>query len=524
MRKPKLYFDTIWYLKPKQLLYQLFYRIKRTFANNQIEKSLQFVQTHELSLDQSIPSSTSYLGDHFIFLNREKRFDKKIEWNFEEYGKLWVYNLNYFDYLNQLDIDEKVALEIIDSFCEKPYNRKQGAEPYPTSLRGINWIKFFSKRKIANPKYDAILFAHYRFLAANVEYHLMGNHLLENGFSLLFSAYYFRDVKFYVKAENILRSELKEQVLHDGGHFELSPMYHQILLFRLLDCINLTQNNSWKNDSLLTFLKEKASLMLGWLKEVTFLNGDIPMVNDSAYGIGPTSEALFDYASRLKIIAQNVPLSDSGYKMIRLGSYELFLDLGNIGPDYIPGHAHSDTFNFVLHYNGFPLIVDTGTSTYDIGQQRHLERSTTSHNTVKVNDQEQTEVWASFRVGRRAKIIERLEIEKQIISSHNGYKFLGLIHTRTWQWDDQKIILLDKISGKNLLKRAVSFVHFHPLVDVKIENDVVFAGPLRIACDGKTSLRVEDYSFAEGFNKTAKGKVLKIYFDETLKTEISFSV
>ena len=33
------------------------------------------------------------------------------------------------------------------------------------------------------------------------------------------------------------------KILEDGGHFELSPMYHQIMLFRVLDCIQLLKLN-----------------------------------------------------------------------------------------------------------------------------------------------------------------------------------------------------------------------------------------------------------------------------------------
>ena len=36
------------------------------------------------------------------------------------------------------------------------------------------------------------LYNHYQLLLNNLEYHLLGNHLLENAFSLLFGAYYFQ--------------------------------------------------------------------------------------------------------------------------------------------------------------------------------------------------------------------------------------------------------------------------------------------------------------------------------------------
>ena len=95
----------------------------------------------------------------------------------------------------------------------------------------------------------------------NIEYHLLGNHLLENTFSLLFGAFYFKNEKLYNKSKKLLKTQLNEQILEDGGHFELSPMYHQIMLFRVLDCIQLVKLNSWKNDDLLNLLKVSSSKM-----------------------------------------------------------------------------------------------------------------------------------------------------------------------------------------------------------------------------------------------------------------------
>ena len=44
---------------------------------------------------------------------------------------------------------------------------------------------------------------------------------MENGFSLLFGSYYFQNNKFYKKSKTSY-SQLNEQILRDGGHFELS--------------------------------------------------------------------------------------------------------------------------------------------------------------------------------------------------------------------------------------------------------------------------------------------------------------
>ena len=75
---------------------------------------------------------------------------------------------------------------------------------------------------------------------------------------------------------------------------------------------------------------------------------NIPMVNDATFNIAPNSKNIFTYAKHLGINSQDIPLSDSGYRKINYNNYELLIDVGNVGPHYQPGHAHSDTFNFEL--------------------------------------------------------------------------------------------------------------------------------------------------------------------------------
>lgn len=520
IKQLRLYYFTLRYLKPRQIFYQVYYRIQGLAGMNKIHILTKAPIPTLLTLKKSISAEKSYNSHVFTFLNLEKNFEGNIVWNFKDYGKLWTYNLNYFEYLNQEDIETTTALGLIDSYCENPERRKEGCEPYPISLRGINWIKFFSQRGIINATYSTQLYSHYKFLSSHLEYHLLGNHLLENGFSLLFGAYYFKDEKFYKRAEGILKNELREQILNDGAHFELSPMYHQILLFRLLDCINLLQQNDWKENSLLLFLKRTASSMLGWLKAVTFNNGEVPMVNDAAYGIAPNSISLFDYANRLGVSFEESKLSESGYRVIRSGSIEMFVDVGNIGPNYIPGHAHSDTLNFVMHAKNKPIIVDTGTSTYELNNQRIFERSTQSHNTVVVNNTNQSEVWASFRVGKRAKIIELQESYNSLSATHNGYQGYGIYHQRSWQWNENKVIITDTLKCTDLSKaKGEAFFHLHPQIHPQLEFDSILLDSVIMKTKGAIKIEIEEYNYALGFNKTITAKVLRICFVNTLQVE-----
>ena len=83
--------------------------------------------------------------------------------------------------------------------------------------------------------------------------------------------------------------------------------------------------------------------MLSWLDNVTYNNGNIQWLMIQ-HIIFLFLKKLFSYKN-LKFKINKIPLSDSGYRKVIKENFELFIDVGNIGPDYQPGHAHSDTFN-----------------------------------------------------------------------------------------------------------------------------------------------------------------------------------
>jgi hypothetical protein len=520
-------FNTIRYLKLRQIYFRLFYYTRNHFRNliGCTYSSSVLSRAAQPSLQTSIPSTGLLVGDEFTFLNLSQSFDEKVDWNISVFGKLWNYNLNYFEYLNQKELSQDKGLSLILDFIRQMSTNINGLEPYPISLRGINWIKFLTKYQIRNQKIDNSLYAQYNILMDKLEYHLLGNHLLENAFSLLFGAYYFRDEKLYNKARMILENELEEQILKDGAHFELSPMYHQIMLFRVLDCINLVQNNIWKHKELLELLTSKAKLMLDWLNTMTFENGDIPLLNDSANHIAPTTEQLNDYAAILRIGGYSQPsifnhqLNESGYRKIKKKRYECIIDVGNIGPDYIPGHAHSDTFNFIVYVEGDPLIVDTGLSTYEPNQRRMIERSTSSHNTVEVDGLNQSEVWNGFRVARRAKIIHLDDNSHTIEATHDGYKRIGALHTRKFTLNERSIVIEDWINSASE-HQCIAYLHFCPKVRPVIKDNKIIIDQTRIIIDNAKKIEIEAYRYAPEFNKLINAFRVKIAFTNRLVMEI----
>lgn len=524
MKNVKLIINTLVYLKFSQIYYRIFYFVKsKIYKNRKKTVILKKIQTIIWKNGLTNKNFFCEKDNNFNFLNIHHSFFEKINWNIDQYGKLWTYNLNYFDYLNQNNITKKNGLKLINDFIKNDENLVDGIEPYTISLRGINWIKFLTINKVKNETINNNLYDHYCILFENIEYHILGNHLLENGFSLLFAAYYFQHEKFYNKSKKILISELKEQILDDGAHFELSPMYHQIILFRILDCIQLIKLNSWKNDNLLNLLEERSSKMLSWLHNMTFNNGDIPMVNDSAFQIGPSTKELLNYGKSLGINRKSIKLSDSGYRMFKNNKYELIMDMGEVGASYQPGHVHSDTFNFVLYVNNQPIIVDTGTSTYEKNERRQLERSTSSHNTITIGDYEQTQIWGGFRVAKRAKIVSFTESENEFSASHDGYKKIGVVHNRKFITNTDSIHIYDKLNKQDVYEQIAHF-HFHPSIkNMVIKNTSVFFenSNIKISFKGKCiSIEKEYYNYASGFNKLEKAIKLKVVFESNIETTI----
>ncbi len=528
MNKYLKYYHTLKYLKAQQIWFRIFY-----FIRNKIRKIYKFNYIYhkksssvQLKLQKSIYGYNSFEkskdGYKFTFLNISHTFKDKIDWNYSKYGKLWAYNINYFEFLSQKDLDKNLAIELIYKFIDDIENNVEGLEPFPISLRGIHWIRFLTLHDIKDKKIDDSLYAQYYILADNLEYHLLGNHLLENGFSLLFGAYYFYDLHLYRLAKNIIISQMDEQILDDGAHFELSPMYHQHILYRTLDCLNLVKNNDLFQKELEGFLYQKAVAMLSYLCKISYKNGNIPYFSDSAYFIAPATKELKEYANSLEITPKNNwKLSSSGYRKFESESYELIVDVGNIGADYIPGHAHSDTFNYELYIHNKPFIVDTGVSTYQDNERRLLERSTKSHNTVMVENFEQSQVWSSFRVAKRAKIISLQETPLGVNAQHNGYKELGIIHERDFSTNNLSIVISDKLYMDKREYLCYSYIHFHPsITSIEIENNSIITSVAIIKFENFQTINLQEYYFAYGYNNLQLAKVAIISFKKQLKSII----
>ncbi|OED98586.1 heparinase II/III family protein [Vibrio breoganii] len=545
MKKIILLINTIRYLKAEQILYRLIYKFKPcTKLGDRTD-----VQTSNFrhTLIESETNESTYVGNgKFKFLNEE---GLGTDWCDCSKSKLWLYNLNYFDDFNSISSTERKALHIelmLSWIKHNPVGALNSWEAYPISLRIVNWIKWLDKnRDFTDTRVTNSLYIQTSFLSKNIEYHILGNHLFCNAKALIFSGVFFggdEAKKWLDLGIKLIDRELEEQVLNDGGNFELSPMYHNIFVKDLLDLINLSV--ATENTELLRRVKkwvEVAGSMLTWAQKLTHPDGEIGFFNDSAFGIAPKISKLIDYAARLDIkpfdlsIGSNVStdyFKDSGYIALRSCNFFAILDVAKIGPDYLPGHAHADSLSFELSIFGHRVFVNSGTSQYGISDERLRQRKTAAHNTVEVDGCDSSQVWSGFRVAKRAYPSTPLVISQHgsvnVKCTHNGYKRLPgkVTHKRKWDMRKGEICIEDELLGS--YKEAFAHYHIHPDITIKHADEdrgLVLTLPDErfVYVKATSKIKIESTTWHPEFGKVLPNKKLLLpIVDNKLKVTIRF--
>ena len=498
------FWRTVRHLKPAQVLARIRFRLHKPKPDMRpapARRALIGPWVQPAARDASLVGS-----GRLVFLNIERDLDA-CGWDDPQIEKLWRYNLHYFDDLNAIGSAERVGLQraLLDRWLrDNPPASGTGWEPYPVSLRIVNWVKWFLGGAPASDACLHSLAVQARWLSQRLEWHLLGNHLFVNAKALVFAGLYFQGAEaqqWLHTGLSIIDRQLAEQVLADGAQFERSPMYHALALEDLLDLLNIGQAlapvGSQGNVALpLSFIplgdgrprpalgrsvvltrlplwRETAGRMLYWLRCMAHPDGGISFFNDAAHGVAPGNAEIERYAAQMGVRADVpvpegiTPLVASGYVRVSRGPAVALLDATPIGPDYLPGHAHADTLSFELSLGARRVVVNGGTSCYGLSAQRLLERGTAAHSTVQVAGQDSSEVWSGFRVGRRARPGKLLVDGWAVSCSHDGYRHLpgGPVHSRRWQFEDGGLLVQDMVTPS--VANTVARYHFAPGLTVR---------------------------------------------------------
>jgi uncharacterized heparinase superfamily protein len=472
------YWHTLRWLKPVQLYGRVAFRVKPVRPSNAPPPVARpFPASPWVSCGRPAVLTAP---NRLRLLGTERTLALPGDWNNPAWPKLWLYNAHYFDDLVADGASERASwhLALIDRWItENAFGVGNGWEPYPLSLRTVNWIKWlWSGRRGGDMKMTASLAAQARALSQRMEFHLLGNHLWANAKALVFAGVFFEGVEaegWRARGLQLVHRELEEQVLGDGAHFERSPMYHAIVLEDLLDLIQLAHR--WPplvSAQTLQHWTDVAARMTAWLRGLTHPDGDIAFFNDAAVGIAPSYERLRAYASSSNVVVPEAAaestkhFADSDFVRIARGDAVLIADVGSVGPSYLPGHAHAGTLSFELSVGGRRVLVNSGTSTYQADAERLRQRGTRAHNTVVVNEADSSEVWGSFRVARRARTFG-VELRTagpaiELRASHDGYRRLRspVVHHRAWMLRADGLSVIDRLEGG--FSSAEARYHFAP--------------------------------------------------------------
>ena len=476
-----LYWHTIRYLRVSQIFWRLWYQVYRPKIDYSPSPPLRAPNGNWRSYVEREPALIS--PSQAVFLNFRADISGPTIWNDPKHAKLWLYNLHYFDDLNAQDSPIRVDWhrQLIRRWInENPAGKGNGWEPYPTSLRVVNWIKWSLTGNESSEPMRQSLAVQARWISKSLEFHILGNHLLANAKALCFAGLHFSGKEadeWYSRGLKILEKQLKEQVLSDGGHFELSPMYHLIVLEDLLD---LTQLHNVYGKEVPKCLETVIPHMLRWSRVMRHSDGGIPFFNDAAFGVAAKPAELDSYAQDLGYELSESGnaftfLRDSGYVRMICDDALVIADLAQVGPDYLPGHAHADTFSFEFSLAGRRLVVNGGTSVYGADNERQRQRGTLAHSTVSIDGKNSSEVWGGFRVARRARVT-KLEVgDDQNLwarGEHDGYSRLpgSPKHQREWRLLEGGLEVSDLISGSGNHKIEISF-HIAPGLVPRLNNE-----------------------------------------------------
>jgi len=456
-----------------------------------------------------------------------------LGWEHADAPRLWRFHLHYWDWAWCLAADpDRLAARALFARLWRSWQSTvtpghgDAWHPYPAALRAWSWCglhrDLVAGSDMEPPFVDALAY-HAAFLRRHLEYDVGGNHLIKDLKALAGLAVFFADERLLRWAVGRLTGQLATQILADGGHYERAPAYHCQVLADLIDVAELLQaSGRGREGGMRAPLAELTSTighMRRWLGAVLGPDGQVPLLND---GYPVSRELLAALRSDPDPLTPDHPLlilPETGLVRAAVGGWQLLADVGPPCPRSLPAHAHADTLQCLLYVDRVPLLIDTGTSTYEPGPARRYERSTAAHNTVEIDGADSTEVWGAFRAGRRARVTglaahsgsSALTCE----AAHDGYRRLGgrPSHRRRWSLTGDGLRVEDLATGRGRHEMVIRW-HLPAGATAQVTDGTALitstAGAFLVTVEAASpvALAVETRPVATGIASTADAPVL----------------
>ena len=330
-----------------------------------------------------------------------------------------------------------------------------------------------------------------------------GNHLILELLAIFCYGQLFKSTTTGLKWINTSKSkfieEIERQVPSDGIHSEQSMFYHQVVTTHFLKFyLTMTRNETKPSQSTKDYLK----LMLNFIHQSMKPDHTHPMLGDGdqlktndrehheAQALMAARFFLFNEPihnsfkatindaviwffgkSPNDISYTDTPIISKAYRetgivVFRDNDNYLLFDAAPFGDPEYPHHGHADALSIELCLNGETVVMDPGGYAYKNDDFRRYFRSTIGHNTIVVDEMNQSEIYGMFGYGKLA----RSELSRCRLSSecdfaegiHYGYS--PVIHNRQIFFvkvPQDYVLIVDFINGVGSHKIEIPF-HIGP--------------------------------------------------------------
>lgn len=394
-------------------------------------------------------------------------------------------------------------------------------------------------------------------------YSSANNHLIVEAYAIGQSGIVFDHKEWIDLAVNLLTKELPLQNYSDGINKELSLHYQSFymeamgLMMRLLMKNGLTVPSSWK--PMLRKMCEYVSCCIGKYQEVIEFGDDdegkildlmgrvfnyhqyvlqllgilfgkkyidVELNENIRWLFGDEEIALY-LTEEMSELRQYCIYKDGGNSILRSADNEVLIGIDHsaLGYGSIAAHGHADALSFQIFYKGKPLFIDPGTYIYHYDLKNRNEfRKTRNHNTVCIDDKDQSEMLGAFLWGRKANA-KLLSVEKnnekiELVMKQDGYYPIN--HIRIISFDGNRYICIkDQISSS-----ANAFANYLLAPDIevaeKMDELLLSHGHTYFASlkykGGHAEVISHDYSDQYGLKQSTKG--IHITFDKECLMEV----
>ena len=475
--------------------------------------------------------------------NYEEVGNIKVIWEKNRHHHLTIMAMAYF-----LTKDEKYAKEVVEQINhwikDNPFLiGVNWTHPLENGIRLISWV--YCERFLRGSEYYDILFNKNSLFWLSVYQHQKfilktysigssaNNHLIGEMAGLFISSTfwpYFKESKRWIDySKKKLEKEIVRQSFNSGVNKEMAFGYQIFAYeFLLLAYLVAREYKNFFSEVFKEYLKKNATV----ISELTSIYQGIPNYGDGDEGMavqlqdinggriswlmeitnslfpelvlnfksGTLPAAMLGYSAinnnSIPLDFETIDYKDAGIFIFHRNINELKVSVlfkaGPFGFGSIAAHSHADSLSFTMNVNGVSFFVDPGTFCYHTDLEfRKYFRSTKAHNTLCLDNLDQSEQLGPFLWGKKAQtfVQEFSPSNNYIKAYHTGYKHLPAVHTREIELDD-KLKISDKISGKGQHLLDFRF-HLHPDVRIvdKKKNTLVISNK-----DIELQIRIkEDY-------------------------------